>query len=324
MIYTVTFNPAIDYVVHMDNMQVGETNRTKSEEYYFGGKGINVSVMLAELGVDSTAMGFISGFTGRALEEGLQKQGIRTAFVGLDESEGITRINMKIKSEGENGLTETEINGQGPNITSEAVEMLFGRIGELSDNDILIISGSIPASMPEDTYEQILARLSSDSKNGNPGGSERADGCKGTRIPVVVDATGDLLLNVLAYRPFLIKPNNDELAEMLGSPMDETDQIIEGAKQLRARGARNVIISRGSKGAVMVTETDEVIVQDPILGKTVNSVGAGDSMVAGFIAGYIKENDYTYALKLGTAAGSATACSPGLASRDEIERRMAK
>ena len=311
MIYTVTFNPAIDYVVHMDGMQVGETNRTKSEEYYFGGKGINVSVMLAELGVDSTAMGFISGFTGRALEEGLQKQGIRTAFVELDESEGITRINMKIKSGDENDLTETEINGQGPKITDAAVEMLFGRIGELGEDDILIISGSIPSSMPEDTYEQILARLVSEESSG-------------TRIPVVVDATGDLLLNVLAYRPFLIKPNNDELAEMLGSPMDETDQIIEGARQLRSRGARNVIISRGSKGAVMVTETDEVIVQDPILGKTVNSVGAGDSMVAGFIAGYIKENDYTYALKLGTAAGSATACSPGLASREEIERRMAK
>lgn len=311
MIYTVTFNPAIDYVVHMDGMQVGETNRTKSEEYYFGGKGINVSVMLAELGVDSTAMGFISGFTGRALEEGLQKQGIRTAFVELDESEGITRINMKIKSGDENDLTETEINGQGPKITDAAVEMLFGRIGELGEDDILIISGSIPSSMPEDTYEQILARLVSEEGSG-------------TRIPVVVDATGDLLLNVLAYRPFLIKPNNDELAEMLGSPMDETDQIIEGARELRDRGARNVIISRGSKGAVMVTETDEVIVQDPILGKTVNSVGAGDSMVAGFIAGYIKENDYTYALKLGTAAGSATACSPGLASREEIERRMAK
>ena len=311
MIYTVTFNPAIDYVVHMDGMQVGETNRTKSEEYYFGGKGINVSVMLAEMGVDSTAMGFISGFTGRALEEGLQKQGIRSAFVELDESEGITRINMKIKSGDENDLTETEINGQGPKITDAAVEMLFGRIGELGEDDILIISGSIPSSMPEDTYEQILARLVSEEGSG-------------TRIPVVVDATGDLLLNVLAYRPFLIKPNNDELAEMLGSPMDETDQIIEGARQLRSRGARNVIISRGSKGAVMVTETDEVIVQDPILGKTVNSVGAGDSMVAGFIAGYIKENDYTYALKLGTAAGSATACSPGLASREEIERRMAK
>lgn len=311
MIYTVTFNPAIDYVVHLDGMQVGETNRTKSEEYYFGGKGINVSVMLAELGVDSTAMGFISGFTGRALEEGLQKQGIRTAFVELDESEGITRINMKIKSGDENDLTETEINGQGPKITDAAVEMLFGRIGELGEDDILIISGSIPSSMPEDTYEQILARLVSEEGSG-------------TRIPVVVDATGDLLLNVLAYRPFLIKPNNDELAEMLGSPMDETDQIIEGARELRDRGARNVIISRGSKGAVMVTETDEVIVQDPILGKTVNSVGAGDSMVAGFIAGYIKENDYTYALKLGTAAGSATACSPGLASREEIERRMAK
>lgn len=315
MIYTVTFNPAIDYVVRMDGLEVGETNRTRSEEYYFGGKGINVSVMLAELDVDSTAMGFISGFTGRALEEGLQKQGIRTAFVELEEAEGITRINMKIKSGDEDDLTETEINGQGPKITDSAMELLFGRITELKDDDILVISGSIPSSMPEDTYEQILAALT-------PEGADTEEDA-GTRIPVVVDATGDLLLNVLAYRPFLIKPNNDELAEMLGSPMDETEQIVEGAKELRRRGARNVIISRGSKGAVMVTETDEVIVQDPILGKTVNSVGAGDSMVAGFLAGYIKEKDYKYALRLGTAAGSATACSPGLASREEIERRMA-
>ena len=312
MIYTVTFNPAIDYVVKMDGFTLGETNRTAGEEYFFGGKGINVSIILNELGLDTTAMGFISGFTGRALEEGLQNQGIRTAFVELDESKGITRINMKIKSGEGDSITETEINGQGPHITEAAAEQLLGRIKALSDDDILIISGSVPKTMPEDTYEQILACLTV---------SDRSDGM---RIPVVVDATGDLLMNVLAYRPFLIKPNNDELSEMLESPMDETEQIIEGAKELRRRGARNVIISRGSKGAVMVTETDDVIVQEPIPGKTVNSVGAGDSMVAGFVAGYIKENSYEYALRLGTAAGSATACSPGLASREEIERRMSK
>ena len=323
MIYTVTFNPAIDYVVRMDGLAVGETNRTAGEEYYFGGKGINVSVILNELGMDTTAMGFISGFTGRALEEGLQKQGIRTAFVELDESEGITRINMKIKSgEGED-ITETEINGQGPHITGPAAEQLFGRIKELSDDDILVISGSVPKTMPEDTYERILAGLTADQSAADTE-TVNQEAVKGTRIPVIVDATGDLLMNVLAYRPFLIKPNNDELADMLGSPMDETEQIIEGAKELRKKGARNVIVSRGAKGAVMVSETDEVIVQEPITGKTVNSVGAGDSMVAGFIAGYIKENSYKYALRLGTAAGSATACSPGLASREEIERRMSK
>ena len=311
MIYTVTFNPAIDYVVRMDDLKTGETNRTVSEEYFFGGKGINVSIMLNELGIESTAMGFISGFTGRALEQGLQKQGIKTAFIELDEKEGITRINMKIKSGEEGSLTETEINGQGPAITDSAVELLFGRTAALGEGDILVISGSVPSSMPEDTYEQILAGL-----------TDKEDPEKGTRIPVVVDATGDLLLNVLSYKPFLIKPNNDELAEMLGSPMEETEQIIEGAKELRRRGARNVIISRGAKGAVMVTEDDQVIVQDPILGKTVNSVGAGDSMVAGFLTGYIRQNSYEYALRLGTAAGSATACSPGLASKEEIERRM--
>ena len=312
MIYTVTFNPSLDYIVTVDDFKLGLTNRTTSELMLPGGKGINVSIILNELGLDTTAMGFISGFTGRALEEGLQNQGIRTAFVELDESKGITRINMKIKSGEGDSITETEINGQGPHITEAAAEQLLGRIKALSDDDILIISGSVPKTMPEDTYEQILACLTV---------SDRSDGM---RIPVVVDATGDLLMNVLAYRPFLIKPNNDELSEMLESPMDETEQIIEGAKELRRRGARNVIISRGSKGAVMVTETDDVIVQEPIPGKTVNSVGAGDSMVAGFVAGYIKENSYEYALRLGTAAGSATACSPGLASREEIERRMSK
>lgn len=308
MIYTVTFNPAIDYVVRMNDLKVGETNRTTKEEYYFGGKGINVSVMLSELGMETTAMGFISGFTGRALEEGIQKQGIKTAFIQLDEDEGITRVNVKVKTDGQQ-LTETEINGQGPNITPEALELLFGRINELTEEDILIVSGSIPSSMPEDTYERILSML-----------TEREG--EGTRLPVVVDATGDLLMNVLQYKPFLIKPNNDELSEMLGRPMDTEEQIAEGAKELRSKGARNVIVSRGSKGALMVTETDEVIVCDPILGETVNSVGAGDSMVAGFITGYINKKDYEYALKLGSAAGSATACSPGLATKEEIERRM--
>ena len=312
MIYTVTFNPAIDYLVFMDQLQIGATNRTASEEYFFGGKGINVSTILSTLGVENTALGFVSGWTGKALVEGLQEKGIRTDFIELDPAHGITRVNVKIKgdTDPETGRREeTEINGQGPHITEEAVESLFEKIDALTADDILVISGSVPKTMPEDTYEQILARLTEGD---------------GTRLPVVVDATGDLLLKVLPYNPFLIKPNNDELGEMLGRETQTTEEIIEGAKELRARGARNVIISRGAKGAVLISEQDDVIVQDPIPGNTVNSVGAGDSMVAGFLAGYINTQDYQYAMHLGTAAGSATACSPGLATREEIERRMSE
>lgn len=312
MIYTVTFNPAIDYLVFMDQLQIGATNRTASEEYFFGGKGINVSTILSTLGVENTALGFVSGWTGKALVEGLQEKGIRTDFIELDPARGITRVNVKIKGDTdlETGRREeTEINGQGPHITEDAVESLFEKIDAMTADDILVISGSVPKTMPEDTYEQILARLTEGD---------------GTRLPVVVDATGDLLLKVLPYHPFLIKPNNDELGEMLGWETQTTEEIIEGAKELRARGARNVIISRGAKGAVLISEQGDVIVQDPIPGNTVNSVGAGDSMVAGFLAGYINTQDYQYAMHLGTAAGSATACSPGLATREEIERRMSE
>ena len=297
MVFTVTFNPAIDYIVYMDGLKVGKTNRTVSEEYYFGGKGINVSIILKNLGIDTTALGFISGFTGKALEEGLEKQGLKTDFIKLDN--GITRINVKIK-----GNEETEINGQGPNIDSHAVDKLFGKLDELMPDDILVVSGSVPSSMPADIYEQIMKKTSE------------------KKIMTVVDATGELLLNVLEYRPFLIKPNNDELSEMIGEELETTDDIIRGAKELRKKGARNVLISRGSKGAVLITENDDVIVADAIPCKAINTVGAGDSMVAGFVAGYIKEKDYDYALKLGSAAGSATASLPGLATAEEIERMM--
>lgn len=308
MIYTVTFNPAIDYIVYMDGMQLGETNRTVKEEHYFGGKGINVSIILNELGVETAAMGFVSGYSGRALADGLLRQGIKTAFIDLPEEGGVTRINVKVKdTQADGSLQETEINGQGPRINDAALDQLFGRINELTADDMLIVSGSIPSSMPADTYERILSMLTEG---------------EGTRFPVVVDATGDLLLNVLKYHPFLIKPNNDELGDMLGTKTETTEEIVEGAKKLREMGARNVIISRGKEGAVMVTENDEVIVQDPLPGKPVNTVGAGDSMVAGFVTGYIHTGDYEYALKLGSAAGSATACSPGLATKDEIERRI--
>lgn len=307
MIYTVTFNPAIDYIVHMDDFRAGYTNRTTGEEYYFGGKGINVSTILNNLGIESTALGFISGFTGKALEQGLAEQGMRTDFIELDK--GFTRINVKIKSDGaaegiEFNRSETEINGQGPTISGEAIDELFAKIGRMSREDILVVSGSVPASMPDDIYERIMEKT---SKAG---------------IMTVVDATGSLLLNVLKYKPFLIKPNNDEVSEMLGEHLETTEEIAWGAKQLRAKGARNVLISRGAKGAVLVTETDEVIAADAIKCDAVNTVGAGDSMVAGFLAGYMRTKDYSYALKLGIAAGAATAAAPGLASGEEIERMM--
>lgn len=307
MIYTVTFNPAIDYIVHMDDFRAGYTNRTTGEEYYFGGKGINVSTILNNLGVENTALGFISGFTGSALKQGLAAQGLKTDFIELEN--GFTRINVKIKSDGaaegvEFNRSETEINGQGPTISKEAVDALFGKIDGMSQEDILVVSGSVPASMPDDIYERIMEKT---SKAG---------------IMTVVDATGSLLLNVLKYKPFLIKPNNDEVSEMLGEHLETTEEIAWGARQLREKGARNVLISRGAKGAVLVTENDEVIAADAIKCNAVNTVGAGDSMVAGFLAGYMKTKDYAYALKLGIAAGAATAAAPGLASGEEIERMM--
>lgn len=302
MIYTVTFNPAIDYVMQTKNLKTGITNRSLKEEYFYGGKGINVSTILHRLGVETTALGFISGFTGDALAAGLKEEGLTTDFIKL--AEGFTRINVKIKDETIKDKEETEINGQGPTITADAVEALFRKLDILTGEDMLVISGSVPSSMPTDTYQQILRVLA--KKN----------------LPVVVDATGQLLLQVLQYHPFLIKPNNDELADMLGKPMDTTEQIIAGAKTLRKKGSQNVLVSRGAKGALLVTEDDEIILQDAIKGNAINTVGAGDSMIAGFLSGYIKTKDYHYALHLGTAAGSATACSPGLANAKEIERRM--
>ncbi len=302
MIYTVTFNPAIDYILRVNGFNAGATNRATGEEYYFGGKGINVSVVLSTLGVRSKALGFISGWTGRALEQGLIDQGVETDFITI--AGGMTRINVKVKDDSGEKTEETELNGRGPDISADHVEELLQKLGALVEGDVLIISGSVPASMPDDIYEMILGKV------------------EGKGVMTVVDATGDLLLNVLQYKPFLIKPNNDEISEMLGKKMETAEELAEGARELQKRGARNVIVSRGGKGAIMVTEDGEFIDQGPLEGKLVNSVGAGDSMVAGFIAGYIKTQDYHYALELGSAAGSATACSPGLASKEDIEERM--
>ena len=292
MVYTVTFNPAIDYVVHTDELVVGMTNRSKSEEMYVGGKGINVSMVLAELGIRSKALGFVAGFTGRAIEDGAKEKGVETDFVHLES--GCSRINVKIKS-GE----ETELNGQGPKIPDKAIEKLLGKLDKLEDGDVLVLAGSSPGTVPSDIYEKILARL-----------SER-------KIKTVVDATKDLLLNVLKYKPFLIKPNNHELGEMFGVKLKTEDEIISYAKKLREMGAVNVLVSMAGDGAILVDEDGKVHKCGVCKGTVKNSVGAGDSMVAGFIAGSTK-GDYGYALKLGTATGGATAFSDELAKKEEI------
>lgn len=296
MIYTVTFNPAIDYVVRTDEMTVGRVNRSKDEKIYFGGKGINVSIVLNELGIKSRALGFVAGFTGEAIEKGVAEMGIETDFVRLKN--GFSRINVKIKSD-----DETELNGQGPAIDDEALNRLFAKLDMLAEGDVLVLAGSIPASMPSDIYEKILERLS--KKN----------------IKAVVDATKDLLLNVLKYRPFLVKPNNHELGEMFGVTLKTNDEIAEYARKLKDMGAQNVLVSMAGDGALLIDEHGKTHICGVCKGTVKNSVGAGDSMVAGFIAGS-ELGDHEYALKLGTAAGGATAFSDGLAEKEEIFRLL--
>lgn len=297
MIYTVTFNPALDYVIRMESLKLGTVNRSSAEAVYYGGKGINVSTVLKNIGVDSVALGFVAGFTGKEIEEGVKNMGVATDFIKLPE--GMSRINVKIKAE-----QETEINGQGPAISMEQVEKLFEKLDRLERGDCLVLAGTIPASLPSDIYEQIMDRL------------------KDKEIHIVVDATKDLLLNVLKYHPFLIKPNNHELGEMFGVVLKTDEEIVEYAKKLQERGARNVLISMAGDGAILLTETKEVYKMGVPKGTVVNSVGAGDSMVAGFVASYFKEHDYLKALKFGTATGSATAFSEGLATMDKVEELL--
>ncbi len=300
MIYTITFNPAIDYVVRMGSeLLPGMTNRSDSEECYFGGKGINVSTILKNLGLDNTALGFVAGFTGKAIAADVERKGIKANFIELPE--GISRINVKIK-----GAAETEINAQGPKIPQSAQDELFGQLDALKDGDILILAGSIPSSLPSDVYEKILAKLSD------------------KKIDVVVDATKDLLKNVLKYHPFLIKPNNHELGEMFDTVLKTDDEIEVHAKKLQEMGARNVLISMAGDGAMLITETGEKHRVGVPKGQVRNSVGAGDSMVAGFVAGFLENHDYSQALKMGTAAGSATAFSDDLATGEAIRELYAK
>ena len=298
MIYTVTFNPAIDYVVRLDApLEVGEVNRAGGEDCVLGGKGINVSGVLAQLDCPSVALGFVAGETGAWLERGLEKQGLETDFVHLEQ--GMTRINVKIKAG-----QETELNGAGPDIPEGAVRQLEEQLDALNENDILILAGSIPHSLPQDTYERLLARL------------------QGKGVRAVVDATRDLLANVLQYRPFLIKPNNHELGEIVGRELKTDAEIIAAARALQEKGACNVLVSMAGDGAILVDETGKVHRIGCPRGKVVNSVGAGDSMVAGFVAGWMQTGSYDMALRLGTACGSATAFSLGLATREKIEELL--
>ena len=299
MIYTITLNPSIDYIVRLDKLTTGITNRTTSEEYYYGGKGINVSLVLAELDLDSTAYGFVAGFTGKAIENGIRNDHIITDFIKLKE--GISRINIKIKA-GE----ETEINGQGPHISEEELERLLQKIDRLSNGDTLILAGSIPNTMPDDVYERMMERI------------------KYKDVRIVVDATKQLLVNSLKYKPFLIKPNRQELSEIFDVEVKTEDDIEHYAKELQKMGARNVLISLGGDGAMLIDENGGKHKAGVLKEKVINTVGSGDSMVAGFTAGYVKTGDYAYALKLGSVCGNATAFLPGLATKEKINELLEK
>ena len=293
MIYTVTCNPSLDYIVSVEDFKLGLTNRTGSELLLPGGKGINVSIVLMNLGIQSTALGFVAGFTGDEVVRRLSDMGVASGFIGIEE--GFTRINLKLKS-----IDGTEINGQGPKISGEKVRLLMERLGGLGEGDVLFLSGSIPASMPDDAYQKIMESL---------------DG-RGVRI--AVDATKDLLVNVLPYHPFLIKPNNHELGEIFGVELKTRDEVIPYAKKLQERGAQNVLVSMAGEGAVLAAANGSVYGAPAPKGVLVNGVGAGDSMVAGFMAGWMEKEDYEYAFHMGIAAGSASAFSEYLATKEEI------
>ncbi len=297
MIYTVTFNPSLDYVIQVDKLVPGEINRTTHEAVYPGGKGNNVSVILSNLGHSSKALGFTAGFTGEALENMLKEFGSDTAFIRLPE--GSTRINVKI-----NAGEETEINGQGPVITEEAQSALFEQLDALKKEDILVLAGSIPNTLPSDIYERILEHL------------------QGRGIHFVVDATKELLLKVLKYHPFLIKPNNHELGEMFGVTLKTRDEIVTYAKKLQEMGAKNVLVSMAGDGAILLTEDGIIYKAKPPKGKVLNSVGAGDSMVAGFLTGYLNTGEYEKAFRLGVVTGSATAFQYWLATKEDIVALM--
>ena len=294
MIYTVTFNPSLDYIVSVENFQLGLTNRTSSELMLPGGKGVNVSTVLMNLGIENTALGFAAGFVGDEIVRQMEEMGVQNGFIWIEE--GVSRINLKLKS-----IDGTEINGQGPVISPEHVEELMKQLDRLGEGDVLFLSGSIPSSMPDDAYQKIMERLD------------------GRGVQIVVDATKDLLLNVLEYHPFLIKPNNHELGELFGVELKTREEVIPYAKKLQEKGAVNVLVSMAGEGAVLIDANEDVHMAPAPKGTLVNGVGAGDSMVAGFMAGWLEKQDYEHAFCMGVSAGSASAFSEHLATKAEIE-----
>ena len=294
MVYTVTFNPSLDYIVSVEGFQMGKTNRTAKEQMLPGGKGINVSTVLKNLGIPNIALGFSSGFTGEEIKRRVEEMGLASDFINLQN--GYSRINVKMKD-----FDGTEINGQGPDISPSETEKLLEKLDGLKEGDVLVLAGSIPRTMPDSIYSDILRRLD------------------GKGILTVVDATGELLLHVLEYSPFLIKPNNHELGEIFQVKLETREDVVPYARKLQEKGARNVLVSMAGQGAVLLDEMGQVHMLPAPKGKLVNAVGAGDSMVAGFLAGWLTKKDYEYAFRMGISAGSASAFSENLATKKEIE-----
>lgn len=293
MIYTVTFNPSLDYIVTVDHFECGIVNRTQNEIIYPGGKGINVSMVLKNLGHENTALGFLAGFTGDKIEQLLKEKGISTNFIKVEN--GFSRINVKLRSD-----EETEVNGQGPVIAASDIEALYRRLDTLTEGDILVLAGSIPDVMPSSMYMDIMTHLEE------------------KKLKIVVDATRDLLVNVLCHRPFLVKPNNHELGEIFGVTLRDKAEVVTYGRKLQEMGARNVLVSMAGDGAVLIAEDGNVFVAEAPKGELKNSVGAGDSMVAGFLAGYLENGSYERAFQMGVCSGSASAFSEELATRAEV------
>lgn len=299
MIYTVTFNPSLDYIVSVEDFKLGLTNRTNFELILPGGKGLNVSMVLGNLGIENTALGFMAGFTGQEIIRRVEEMGVKSDFIQIED--GISRINLKLKS-----IDGTEINGSGPKISEDAVLGLMEKLDVLGEGDTLVLAGSIPSSMPDDIYKRIMERLA------------------GKNVMIAVDATKDLLVNVLSYHPFLVKPNNHELGEIFGVTLAKREEVVPYAKKLQEMGAGNVLVSMAGEGAVLAAADGSVYMEPAPKGTLVNGVGAGDSMVAGFLAGWLEKKDYRHAFHLGIAAGSASAFSELLATKEEIEAVYSK
>ena len=299
MVYTVTCNPALDYVMQVPQLRTDDINRSEREYLTYGGKGINVSAVLARLSVPTCALGFTAGVMGEKLKNLLTTEGITCDFVDLPTGE--TRINVKIRAE-----QELDVNATGPSVSADDVERLFEKLDTLGAGDMLVLAGSVPSGLPRDLYSRILKRLD------------------GHGVLTVVDAEGELLRNTLPYRPFLIKPNHHELGALFGKDLHTTEAIVACARQLQEEGARNVLVSRAENGALLVDETGACHEVGTVKGVLRNSVGCGDSMVAGFLAGWLQKRDYAYALRLGAASGNATAFSDTLATATEIESVLSR